>query len=391
MHGLKNFWPRTGNWAVRPCCRRHPVSLTQRLKLRKMQAGKTVFEVSRNAGHVRRRAWHNWACAGAALLAVNFVVAQTAPGAPVLSQAASSAEARGINDWLMRMHEASKKQAYVGTYVVSSGGSISSAKIWHVCEGNQQVERVETLTGAPRSIFRHNDRVVTFMPEHKVVRTEKRESLGLFPELLQSTDNRIAEFYKVRQEGVERVAGLEADVVVLVPKDAMRFGYRVWTEQKKGMVVKLQTLDADGKVLEQAAFSELQLDAPVKMDKLLHMMGKVDGYKVEKPVLVKTTASAEGWVLKTPVAGFAPMSCYKRPAVASGADEPLQWIFSDGLASVSLFVEPYDKQRHEKEASMSLGATQTMTKQVGSYWLTVMGEVPMKTIKLFAGGLERKK
>eukprot|EP01031_Cornospumella_fuschlensis_P004581 gene4581-5724_t len=157
----------------------------------------------------------------------------------------------------MRMHEASKKQAYIGTYVVSSGGSISSAKIWHVCEGNQQVERVETLTGAPRSIFRHNDRVVTFMPEHKVVRTEKRESLGLFPELLQSTDNRIADFYKVKQEGVERGAGVEADVVVLLPKDAMRFGYRVWTEQKKGMVVKLQTLDADGTVLEQAAFSEL--------------------------------------------------------------------------------------------------------------------------------------
>ncbi len=366
----------------------------QRSKIRKMQAVNTRSDTVQVAARVERRVWRNLTCACAAVLAMNVVAAQTQPIAPVPSQAPSSAETRGINDWLMRMHEASKKQAYIGTYVVSSGGSISSAKIWHVCEGNQQVERVETLTGAPRSIFRHNDRVVTFMPEHKVVRTEKRESLGLFPELLQSTDNRIAEFYKARQEGVERVAGLEADVVVLAPKDAMRFGYRVWTEQKKGMVVKLQTLDADGKVLEQAAFSELQLDAPVKMDKLLSMMGKVDGYKVEKPVLVKTTASAEGWVLKTPVAGFAPMSCYKRPAVSSatpGADEPLQWIFSDGLASVSLFVEPFDKQRHDKEASMSLGATQTMTKQVGAYWLTVMGEVPMKTIKMFAGGLERKK
>lgn len=359
-----------------------------------MQAGKKSLEAGVTSTRMKRRVWRNWTWAGAALLTMNLVAAQTPPVVPGPSQLPVAAEARGINDWLMRMHEASRKQAYIGTYVVSSGGSISSAKIWHVCEGNHQVERVETLTGAPRSIFRHNDRVVTFMPAHKVVRTEKRDSLGLFPELLQSTDNRIAEFYKARQEGVERVAGLEADVVVLVPKDAMRFGYRVWTEQKNGMVVKLQTLDADGRVLEQAAFSELQLDAPVKMDKLLSMMGKVDGYKVEKPVLVKTTASAEGWVLKTPVAGFAPTSCYKRPATASaapGSDEPLQWIFSDGLASVSLFVEPYDKQRHDKEASMSLGATQTMTKQVGSYWLTVMGEVPMKTIKMFAAGLERKK
>jgi len=322
------------------------------------------------------------------LPAVGYVAAQATP-----APAASAVESRSINDWLMRMHEASRKRSYIGTFVVSSGGAMSSAKIWHVCEGDQQMERVETLTGAPRSIFRHNDQVVTFMPDHKVVRSEKRESLGMFPQLLQSADGRIADYYKVKQEGAERVAGVEADIVLLVPKDSMRFGYRVWTEQKKGLVVKLQTLDTDGKVLEQAAFSELQLDAPVKMDKLLQMMGKVDGYRVEKPVLVKTTASAEGWVLKAPVAGFKPMSCYKRPATANPApgEEPLQWIFSDGLASVSIFVEPFDRQRHERESSLSMGATQTITRQLDAYWVTVMGEVPMATLKLFANGLERKK
>lgn len=271
---------------------------------------------------------------------------------------------------------------------------MSSAKIWHVCEGNQQVERVETLTGAPRSIFRHNDQIVTFMPDQKVVRSEKRESLGLFPELLQSSDGRIADFYKVRQEGAQRVAGVEADVIVLVPKDSLRFGYRVWTEQKKGMVVKLQTLDTDGKVLEQAAFSELQLDAPVRMDKLIQMMGKVEGYRVESPVLVKTTASAEGWVLKAPAAGFKPVSCFRRPAAAASAvsgEDPLQWVFSDGLASVSIFVEPFDRLRHHKETRLVLGATHTITRRLDMYWLTVMGEVPMTTLRLFADGLERTK
>ena len=99
-------------------------------------------------------------------------------------------------------------------------------------------------------------------------------------------------------------------------------------------------------------------------------------------------------MIKAPVAGFKPMSCYKRPATnasAAATDEPLQWIFSDGLASVSLFVEPFDRQRHDKESSMSMGATQTMTRQLGPYWLTAMGEVPMSTLKLFANGLERKK
>ncbi|WP_332776158.1 MucB/RseB C-terminal domain-containing protein [Polaromonas sp.] len=325
-----------------------------------------------------------------ALAAINYV-ADVAAQPAELAVPATSIEANSLNDWLMRMHEVSKKRAYIGTFVVSSAGAMSSAKIWHVCDGSQQMERVDTLTGAPRSTFRHNDQVVTFMPDQKVVLIEKRESLGLFPELLKSTDSRIADFYKARPEGTERVAGVDADIIALLPKDKLRFGYRVWTEQKKGLVVKLQTLDIDGKVLEQAAFSELQLDAPVKMDKLAYMMGKVEGYRVVKPALVKTTASAEGWTLKTPVAGFKSVSCYKHPKTASSSDEPMQWIFSDGLASVSIFVEPFDRQRHDKEASLSLGATQTITKRLDAYWLTVMGEVPMATLRLFAGGLERKK
>ena len=327
--------------------------------------------------------------------ATHFVAAQSLPGQTVASGSAATPDSKSLNDWLLRMHEASKNRAYIGTYVVSIGGQMQSAKIWHVCDGGQQMERIETLTGAPRSSFRHNDKLVTFMPEQKLVRQERREALGAFPELVQSTDNRITEFYKIKPEGVERIAGLDSDVAVLSPKDGMRFGYRVWTEQKRGLIVKLQTLDADGRVLEQAAFSELQLDAPVKMDKLLQMMGKVDGYKVEQPALVKTTASAEGWVLKAPVAGFKPMSCYKRPAAAvqgaSGAEEPMQWVFSDGLASVSLFVEPFDRQRHGVQSSMSIGATHTITRQLGNYWLTAMGEVPVTTLKQFASGLERKK
>jgi sigma-E factor negative regulatory protein RseB len=335
-----------------------------------------------------------------AYFAINFAVAQAQTSRlPVAPAITVDSESKSIDEWLARMHEAAKKRTYMGTFVVSSGGFMTSAKIWHVCEGNQQMERVDMLSGSPRSTFRHNDEVVTFMPERKVVLHEKRDSPGAFPQFLQTTDSRISDFYTMRTGGVERVAGVEADIVTLLPKDTLRFGYRVWTERKRGLVVKLQTLDVDGKVLEQAAFSELQMDAPLKMDKLVHMMGKVDGYRIEKPALIKTTASAEGWSIKLPVAGFKPVSCYKRPAsdvmavdgLPSPDGEPLQWIFSDGLASVSVFVEPMDKQRHDKESTLSLGATQTLTRQLNKHWITVMGEVPIATLSLFASSIERKK
>ncbi|MDD5333098.1 MAG: MucB/RseB C-terminal domain-containing protein [Rhodoferax sp.] len=301
---------------------------------------------------------------------------------------------RSVNQWLVRMHEASRRRAYVGTFVVSAGGNLSSSRIWHVCDGEQQMERVESLTGAPRSTFRLNDQVMTFLSESRVVVAEKRESLAPFPNFLQSNEASVAEFYLVKAFGTERVAGFQADVLQLRPKDNLRFGYRVWTEKKTGLVVKLQTLDADGQVLEQAAFSELQLDAPVSMLNLTQMMAKTDGYQLEKPEIVKTVAAGEGWVLRNAVPGFKPMSCYKRAVAATGEarhENTLQWIFSDGLASVSLFVESFDPRRHGQPGALAIGATHTLTRRMGDWWLTVIGEVPAQTLLAFAQGLERIK
>ncbi len=330
--------------------------------------------------------------------AVFALPAAAAPSVGAAQQATAStdkaAEPANVTDWLKRMHEASRKRSYVGTFVVSSAGVMSSARIWHVCKGDQQVERVETLTGPPRSVYRHNNQVHTFMPDSKVMLSERRESLGMFPDLLKFAGSGIASFYTAKAVGHERVAGIQTDVVELRPKDNLRFAYRIWAEEKSGLVLKLQTLNAEGQVLEQAAFSELQLDVPLKMDKLLQMMGKTDGYRVEKIKLRKTTADAEGWVLKTPVAGFNSVSCYQRPATSrevGGRSDPMQWTFSDGLASVSLFLEPYDKQLHQQASSLSIGATQTITHRVNAYWVTAMGEVPLATLQLFVSGLERKR
>ena len=318
------------------------------------------------------------------------------PGAAVLYPPASAASApeRSVSEWLVRMHEASRLRSYVGTFVVSSNnGAMSSARIWHACEGEQQIERVESLTGAPRSTFRRNDEVVTFLPESRVVRTEKREALGLFPNLLKSSDSSIPDFYVARRIGYDRVAGFFTDVVQLQPKDTLRFGYRIWSERKSGLVVKLQTIDGDGAVLEQAAFSELQLDATVRMDKLNQMMSATDGWRIERAEALKTTADKEGWQLHNSVAGFKAINCYKRPAGASSTsgEGAMHWIFSDGLAAVSLFVENYDSRRHTQEGLFSSGATQTLTRRVQDWWLTAVGEVPPQTLKAFALSLERRK
>lgn len=326
------------------------------------------------------------------LWAVTTVAAAAGQGAPAAASPPSSQSAeRGITEWLTRMHAASRHHSYVGTFVVSSpAGALSTARIWHARDAERQVEKVEALTGSPRSTFRHNDEVVTFLPEQRAVRIERRESLGLFPALFDARNSSIPEFYRARLVGSERVAGFDADVVQVVPRDVLRFGYRIWSEKKTGLVVKLQTLGGESEVLEQAAFSELQLDPPLRTDKLARMMVPPEGWRVDRAETVKTSAAEEGWTLKAPVPGFVPMSCYRR-RMGAGSDGTMQWVFSDGMASVSLFVETFDRQRHTREGVLASGATQTLTRRIQDWWVTAVGEVPPQTLRAFAENLERRK
>lgn len=333
-----------------------------------------------------------------AQIAASQTRAAASSGAVTSSQQpAEDTPALGVMEWLQRMHTAARQRSYVGTFVVSAAaGNLSSARIWHVCEGELQVERVEALSGPPRSTFRRNDQVLTFLPESRIVKSEKRENLEIFPNLLGASDSSaIADFYNVRVLGKSRVAGFDADVVQLVPRDALRFGYRIWSERRSGLVVKLQTLDGEGRVVEQSAFSELQLDPPIKVQALLQQMNNTKGYRIEKSELERTTPQNEGWTLRTPVAGFKPVSCYRR-AIGGGDAAPertMQWIFSDGLASVSLFVEPYDAKRQPQEVVLAIGATYTLTRRLsdknGEWWLTAVGEVPPQTLEAFAQSLVR--
>jgi sigma-E factor negative regulatory protein RseB len=335
---------------------------------------------------------------GAALCLAEAAIAQSRVAAPATKPSPGTSPGEistlGVAEWLQRMHTASRQLSYAGTFVVSAAsGTLSSARIWHVCEGDLQMERIEALSGPPRSTFRRNDHVVTFLPESKVVKSEKRENLELFPNLLRAPDSSIGDFYTVRLIGRDRVAGFDTDVVQLEPRDGLRFGYRVWSERRSGLVVKLQTIDGDNKVIEQSAFSELQLDAPVKMHVLSQMMSSTAGYRVEKSELERTTAQGEGWALRKPVAGFKPINCYRRPATSEAQGHTMQWTFSDGLASVSLFLEPYDAQRKPQEIILALGATYTLTRRLadkdGDWWLTAVGEVPPQTLDAFAQSLVR--
>jgi sigma-E factor negative regulatory protein RseB len=351
---------------------------------------------------------HRFALAGA--WAGLCVVALGTSASPAWAQsAANSAEAvtsapaerKQVRTWLMRINEAASQRNFQGTFVVTAGGAVSSARIAHFCEGSNQYERIDSLDGQARHVFRHNDHVHTLWPQSRVATIEQREPLSSFPSLLQSGDDRITDLYDVRQQGVERVAGHDANVLTIKPRDALRFGYRLWADQASGLLLRSDVLSERGELLESSAFSDVTIGVKGQIDLVIGPMKKLDGYRVLRPTMTPTKLEAEGWTLRPNVPGFVQVSCVKRPLDGAAQDEPrggnsssaqaLQTIFSDGLTYVSLFIEPFNAERHSKPVLTVAGATHTLTRRQGDWWLTVVGDVPATTLRAFAAGLERKK
>jgi sigma-E factor negative regulatory protein RseB len=332
------------------------------------------------------------ALAGAATLVASASWAQAS------AAAGGDAQPRDVRAWLLRIHEAASHRNFQGTFVVSGAGAVSSARIAHFCEGPNQFERSEALDGQARHVYRHNDVVTTLWPASKTAMVEQRDSLVQFPALLQAGDDRIAEFYDVRPQGAERVAGRDADVLLVKPRDAFRYGYRLWADQASGLLLRADVIGERNEVLESSAFSDVTIGVKPQPDSVLLPMKKLDGYRVVRPVLTPTRLEAEGWTMRQSVPGFRQVSCVKRPMggasrpdKAGGEQQALQSIYSDGLTYVSVFIEPFDAQRHTRPMQASVGPTQTLMQQQGDWWVTVLGDVPPATLRLFAKGLERSR
>nr|WP_316640596.1 MucB/RseB C-terminal domain-containing protein [uncultured Roseateles sp.] len=328
-------------------------------------------------------------------LALGACSSQAQVAAPGKPASGAELDAGSVRAWLSRIHEAAGRRDFSGTLVVSAGGGVHSARIVHVCNGAERYERIDALDGQPRQIFRQSRVVHTFWPDSRTVLIEQRDSLSDFPALLHGGADRIADFYVLRKLGTDRVAGHEADVLLLVPRDGARFAHRLWAERKTGLLLRAEVLGEREEVLESSAFSELVMGSKLSVDGLMQSMPKLDGLRVIRKVNTPVKLEQEGWMLRELVPGFQQVSSVKRPmpgeADGDAGGSALQLVFSDGMTYVSLFIEPYVAARQQKALQTAMGATQTLMRRQGDWWITVMGDVPMPTLQRFYAALERKR
>lgn len=315
------------------------------------------------------------------------VTAGFVPAAP--ARAAGESEAR---QWLVRMKAAANGSNYEGTLVYSAGGVMSSSRVWHYHVAGQTYERMETQDGRQQRIYRHNDDVRTVWPQTHTAIVERRETLAAWSTTPQEVDPRAADSYDLKPEGEARVAGREAAVFLLTPRDALRFAQRLWADRATGLMLRADVIAPDGSLVESSAFSVIELGVKPQPDSVLQAMRQDDGLRVVRPQQQRTTLEAQGWTVAKPVQGFALAGSVLR-GLEAGGPEPLmlQAVFSDGLTHVSVFVERFDPARHRNAMQAKLGATNTVMRRVDEHWLTVVGDVPATALSQFAEALVRRR
>lgn len=339
-----------------------------------------------SAGWLARR-WAPW------IAAASLVV-------PLGVQAAGEADARA---WLERMRQAASQRNYEGTMVWSAGGTIASTRVWHYRVGDQAYEKVETQDGRPQRIYRHNEEVRTLWPQSRVAVAERRDALAAWPIAPLRVDPGALEHYELRREGAGRVAGRDAAVLLLEPRDALRYAQRVWADLATGLMLRNDVLGPDGQPLESNAFSVIDVGVRPQPEKVMQAMRRVDlpaepksaapePWLVLRPMQRRTALEAEGWVLRQAVPGFARAGCVVR-TIEPGRDQVpvLQAVFTDGLTHVSLFIEPYLPERSRTASAARIGATTTLARRQGEHWITAVGDVPAETLSRFVDALERRR
>ena len=296
--------------------------------------------------------------------------------------------------WLDRVHQAAQQESYEGVFVYQRGAYVQSSRIAHYATRTDgEFESLESLDGKPRKLLRHDDDLYTFVPERHLCVVEKRQNKDSFPALLSESGERVLSVYDAKPMGRDRVAGIDTQVVELDPKDAYRFAYKLWADSKTGLLLRVQTLDASGQVLEQVAFTQLRIGVPADKAPIAAGIRNTAGWTVVRPPVAPVDMEAQGWRMAPDVPGFRKVREVRRPMASREAGDPPiavdQAVFSDGLSTISLFIEPTEKNSRKEGAGES-GATHVLVTRHGGYWVTLLGEVPQGTLQRFASAIEYK-
>lgn len=315
--------------------------------------------------------------------------------AMLLSAMAGGAKAEPLqNDlnWLKVMAFAAHQTDFSGTFVYQYGNHVETSRITHVVDREGEHSRLEGLDGARREIIHHNDQVWCYLGDRKM-KLDKSKGGRAFPALLPQQLSLMNENYRVRQAEEGRVAGFHAHAMIFQPRDNLRYAHKMWAHADSGLLLKAEVLDERGRLIEQYAFTQLIIGGDIDRQwiKAEQPPSGVAEYKQPVEQLPKTADSEQpsGWQIGALPAGFRKITEMRR--TLKGKNVPAtHMVFSDGLAGISVFIEAAGSGQGNNPGLSSQGAMHVYSKVNGGNLVTVVGEVPPRTVMQIADSVYYK-
>lgn len=309
----------------------------------------------------------------------------------VLYICASTAAFAQNDSWMLLQKTASaaRQLNYQGVFLYQNGGQLRSVQITHMNTGGQEMTRSLVMDGStPREVYSQGENVVIFHPYQQKVLVERRRGQNLFPAMLPADMTLLKASYNAAQAGNDNIAGRAAYIVELVPKDTYRYRYRVWVDTETGLLLKMTLSSSDNIPLEQIGFTQLNMIGASDADSVQPKIDMSKQYVMQDEQPVQHVDNE--WVVTQLPPGYRQIDHVAR--VVPGKSAPVnQIIFSDGIASVSLFIEPMAKGMRPKTGSKLMGSTNMCAHVVEGHQVIVVGEVPAETVRQISRSVTFKK
>lgn len=294
-----------------------------------------------------------------------------------------------VRSWLQRMVNAVHSLNYDGTFVFLHNAQLESMQIVHTVDNGGERERLISLNGVAREVFRDNTSVTCIAPDIKSVSIGNRVSGRGFRAVFSIDINQLSDYYNFHLLGEERVAGRQAKVVAIIPQDAYRYGYRLYLDTEHALPLKTDMLNVSGVSVSQLMFTQLQVHSSSREIAEISLDGKEYYQWVQqKPMRTISDRQFSGWSFSDLPKGFDVTLHSKRKAgkQARGVDH---FVLSDGLASLSVYVEEDDDVG--LRGSSAMGTVNAYGNAISGYQVTAVGEVPAMTVERIAKSLHFSK
>ncbi len=286
--------------------------------------------------------------------------------------------------WLAKMADALARTSYSGEFLCESAGRSERLRIFHRVRDGRVDERLVSLSGNGRELVRAGDEVVVYLPDQNTAIIERSPMRGQLLGSLPNLSGPLGPWYEVRYAGREQALLGPAAVVTVRPRDDYRFGYRLWIDVASGMPVRSELSDPAGRVIERLRFTRLELGQDIADTAFEPAVDRRRlRWMKQAPQELGTTPA---WQAARVPPGFR-LSVSGLQAMGGAPGPVSHLVFSDGLASVSVFIQAPAPGTKPVVGLGRSGAASAFSTVVDGHQVTAVGEVPADTLKYIATGL----